>query len=364
MTKNKIYFFVSLIGILFINGCTVKVFDAGDFAIPANNNQNTIGTVIDSNPQSTNSQQNQQAQIQNVGAFFQAFAGVVQNIEANKKSRRGNSDNSITPQSQNTSYNNELETLLSSIQSVKPNKSKWLFVIGIEKYEFTDNISYASRSAEMFSKVAMKKLGVPKENSYVLINNDATQAKIKTAIQKLLNRVKNGDEIYFYYNGHGIPVAKENFEPYMLASDTEPDYIDNEKFFALNNIYGLLSNSKASKVVALVDSCFSGATDGKSVLKGVAATKMKPKLVNFDKEKMVVITAGKGYQYSNGYDKKGYRMFSYFTMKSILESDTQNINISDIYKQIKNETYDASLQEYGDLRAQEPQIEGNENLKL
>jgi hypothetical protein len=123
-----------------------------------------------------------------------------------------------------------------------------------------------------------------------------------------------------------------------------------------------LSGSKAGKVVAFVDSCFSGVTDGKAVLKGVAATKMTPKIINFDKDKMVVITAGKGHQYSNGYNKKGHRMFSYFAMKNILESNENTI--SKLFKNIKNETYEASVQEYGDGRTQEPTIEGNANLGL
>ncbi len=259
---------------------------------------------------------------------------------------------------------NELDRLLASTQAVPQDHKKWLFAIGIEKYDNTDAISYATRTAEMFAKISAKKLGIPEVNSYVLINEGATQAKVQTAFTKLLARVKAGDTIYFYYNGHGMPIASQNFEPYMLAKDSDPDYIGDQRFFALNNIYGILSSSKASKVVAFVDSCFSGATDGKSVLKGVAATKMKPKVVDFDKEKMVVLTAGKDYQYSNGYDKKGYRMFSYFAMKDLLTTNLQNKPIQELYKAVKNETYDASLQEYGDNRTQEPTISGNASLGL
>lgn len=259
---------------------------------------------------------------------------------------------------------NELDRLLSSASFVQVDPKKWLFAIGIEKYDNTDAISYATRTADMFNKIAQKRLGVPQENSYVLINEGATQAKIKTAFTKLLNRVKEGDTIYFYYNGHGVPIAAQDFQPYMLAKDSDPDYIGDERYFSLNNIYGQLSSSKAAKVVAFVDSCFSGVTDGKSVLKGVAATKMKPKNTDFDREKMVVITAGKDHQYSNGYDKKGYRMFSYFAMKDLLTNDLYGKTINDIYKNVKNQTYDASLEEYGDNRTQEPTISGNEAMRL
>jgi len=255
----------------------------------------------------------------------------------------------------------ELDNLLKKSKQVQISKKKWLFVVGIEKYEYTDNISYAKRSAEMFVKTMQKRVGVPKENSFVLINEKASQAEIKTNMKKLLRRVKKGDTIYFYYNGHGVPVPSLKNEPFMLASNTEPDFVADEKFFSLQNIYSKLSASKASKVIAVVDSCFSGVTDGKAVLKGVAATKMVAKSVKFDKEKMVVLTAGKKTQYSNGYDKKAYRLFSFYIMKNIIKGDK---DIRTLFKETKSETYDTSLEEYGDVRVQEPTIEGNYRLSL
>ena len=256
---------------------------------------------------------------------------------------------------------NELDELLENSQAVEQDKTKWLFVVGIEQYEYTDNISYAKRSAEMFVKTAQKRLGVPQENSYVMINNGATTTKIKTNMKKLLRRVQKGDSIYFYYNGHGVPVPSLKNEPFMLTADTEPDFIADEEFFSLKNIYAKLSNSKADKVVAVVDSCFSGVTDGKAVLKGVAATKMVAKSVSFNKEKMVVLSAGKVHQYSNGYDKKAYRLFSFYIMKNIINGDT---DIKTLFKNTKTQTYNTSMQEYGDSRTQEPTVDGNFRLSL
>jgi len=256
---------------------------------------------------------------------------------------------------------NVLERLLQKTKAVKQDSKKWLFVVGIEKYAYTDNISYARRTATMFKKVAKKKLGVMESHCYTMLDDGASQARIKTNLKKMLRHVKEGDTIYFYYNGHGVPIPSLHNEPFMLASDSEPDYIADEKFFALKNIYGTLSKSKATKIVAFVDSCFSGVTDGKAVLKGVAATKMVAKSVQFDKKKMVVLTAGKGNQYSNGYNKKGYRLFSFYVMQNILKGDKE---IKKLYRDTKSETYDTSLEEYGDVRTQTPQIEGNFRMKL
>ncbi len=254
-----------------------------------------------------------------------------------------------------------IDRLLAKTSQAKIDNKKWLFIVGIEQYEFTDNINYAKRSAKAFKKVMKKKLGIPEQNCFTMIDGGATQAKVKTNLKKMLRRVKQGDTIYFYYNGHGVPVPSLKYEPFMLTSDTEPDFVADEKFFSLKNIYGKLSSSKAKKVVAFVDSCFSGVTDGKAVLKGVAATKMKSRAVKFDKDKMVVLSAGKSHQYSNGYDKKGYRLFSFYIMQNILEGKT---DIRKLYKETKKETYNTSLEEYGDIRVQEPTVQGNFRLAL
>lgn len=280
------------------------------------------------------------------------------NFDSNLKIVSGNFNNLDSSKLKNFS---ELDNLLKKAKVVQKDKTKWLFVIGIEKYEYTDYISYAKRSAQMFVNVGEKVLGVPKENIFALIDDGATQAKIKANMKRLIRRVQPGDTIYFYYNGHGVPVPKLGNEPFILTSDTEPDFIADESFFSLKNIYNKLSDTKADKVIAFVDSCFSGVTDGKAVLKGVAATKMVAKTVKFDEDKMVVLTAGKGHQYSNGYDKKGHRLFSYYVLKNIIEGKS---DIKTLFKDTKKQTYDTSLIEYGDLRVQEPTIVGNFRLSL
>jgi len=180
-------------------------------------------------------------------------------------------------------------------------------------------------------------------------------------MKKMLRRVQPGDTIYFYYNGHGLPVPSQNNMPYILTHDTEPDFVQDYKFFSLQNIYTMLSNSKADKVVAIVDSCFSGITDGTAVLKGVAVTRVIAKNTTFNKNKMVVLSAGKSHQYSNAYNKKAHRLFSFYMMKNMLEGNT---DIRTLYKNTKVQTYETSLKEYGDLRTQEPTIEGNTRMTL
>lgn len=275
-----------------------------------------------------------------------------------------NNENFKKSYAQNTLYTQSVKKDSSLVEQLNQypqamlDKSKWLVVIGIEEYEYSDNIKYSKKSAELFTKTIQKVFGVPNENTLSLIDNDATMGKIKIKLKKLLRRVQSGDSIYFYYNGHGIPVVSEENEPYILPNDIEPDYIKDDSFFKLINIYKTLSDTKAYKVVAFIDSCFTGSTDGKSIVKGVAASRLVPKKVSFNENKMVVLTAGNDKQYSNMYIEKENRLFTYFVMKSLLDGrkDIRTL-YNEIYVKVKDESY-----KLGDNKLQEPTIEGNINL--
>jgi len=258
-------------------------------------------------------------------------------------------------------FKDDLPALLASSKSRSVDNRKWLVAIGAENYDNTDQVIYSARSAEMFEKVAAKTLGIPKSHIYASIGDKATAGAIKANLKRLVSNVKDGDTIYFYYSGHGIPIPEQDNEPYILPKDSVPDYIAEEKFFKLQNIYKMLSDSKAKSVVAFVDSCFSGATDGETIIKGVAASRLRAKEVTFDKSKMVVITAGTDKQFSNMYPDKGHRLFSYYVMKSMLSGrkDVKTL-YNEVYVQVKDTSFDLG----GDNRKQEPVMQGNSMLVL
>ena len=48
-------------------------------------------------------------------------------------------------------------------------------------------------------------------------------------------------------------------------------------------------------------------------------------------------------------------------MKNIIEGDKE---IKTLFRDVKSQTYDTSLEEYGDIRVQEPTIDGNFRMGL
>jgi len=253
----------------------------------------------------------------------------------------------------------DIPKLLKQAKSHKIDNHKWLFIIGIENYEYTGSVKYSENSAKEFKAVMKKRLGIPEKNIRTLINKGATSSKIDYRLNDMLRRVKKGDTIYFFYSGHGIPAPSQNNTPYMLAQDMNPAYL-NDKRFKLQTIYKELSKSKASKVIAFIDSCFSGGTDNQSLIKGVAATRVKPKKTTFNKNKMLVISAGSGTQYSNKYDEKTNRLFSYYVMRGLIKNNT---DIQRLYNYVKSNVQEKSY-EMGPSYEQVPVYDGNIKLKL
>jgi len=257
-------------------------------------------------------------------------------------------------------FNDDIPSLLAKSKAEKISEHKWLIVIGIENYQFTDDVLYAKRSAELFVKVTQKKLGIKPRNSLVLINQQASSGAIKDHLKLFLANIPKDDQLYFYYSGHGIPDPSNNNEPYILPIDKIPGYVTSDKSLQLTNIYNQLTQSKAKSIVAWIDSCFSGSTDGKSVLKGVASARLVPKQVDFNQRKMAVLTAGRKNQFSNMYQERGNRLFSYYIMKALLE-DRKNINT--LFQSVAVNVKDQS-KKIGLLYIQEPTLIGNKVINL
>ncbi len=252
----------------------------------------------------------------------------------------------------------ELDNMLKGSRRAAIDDKKWLFVIGIENYEFTDCVTYAKRSAVLFAKSVQKKLGVSEQQSFIMTNDEATQSKIKNQLNEMLKKVRRGDTIYFYYNGHGMLAPDLDNEPFLLASDSIPKEVTKDSFFSVKNIYSRLSYSKATKIVTFIDSGFSCMSDPQFNSEKDGEVKIP---VRFNQNKMVVLSATNGKGKANSYDIKAHRLFSYYVIKDIIGGKK---HIKSFFRSIQDQVYDNSSEELGEEKAQEPSIRGNMRLTL
>lgn len=139
----------------------------------------------------------------------------------------------------------------------------YLVAIGVGKYRDVPGIEGAADDAKRFAAMAERSLGVKSDNVMVLTDDRATASDFKRAMKWLQTNVPEDGKIYFYFSGHGSPDPGSK-SAYLVPYDGDPAFLTTTSF-ALDSVMDELHKSKAASVVAVLDSCFSGA-GGRSVL--------------------------------------------------------------------------------------------------
>ncbi|WDE96643.1 caspase family protein [Lentisphaera profundi] len=85
-------------------------------------------------------------------------------------------------------------------------------------------------------------------NFEIVLRTDATSSDVKSAIREFANKLNEGDEVLFYYSGHGIQYKDNNcLAPInaLSASDLIP----------VNNILSVMEQKKTRVNIIIVDAC-------------------------------------------------------------------------------------------------------------
>jgi hypothetical protein len=144
-----------------------------------------------------------------------------------------------------------------------PQPASYALVVGIERYRDVPSPTGARADSQTFRRLARQTLGIPEANVREAIDDRATRGDIEKHIEWLAANVQPGGRIYFYFSGHGAPDASVG-TPYLLPYDGDPKFLARTAL-PLASVLKSLGETKARDVLAIVDTCFSGA-GGRSVL--------------------------------------------------------------------------------------------------
>lgn len=188
-------------------------------------------------------------------------------------------------------------------------------VIGIQNYrQLLPQAEFADADARLVARYLTGALGFEDANVAVLTNEAATKSDFEKYLDGWLpNRVREGDEVFLYFSGHGAPNPASG-DAYLVPYDGDPTYLD-QTAYPLKKLYSRLGSLPTKSITVVMDSCFSGA-GGRSVL----ANGARP-LVNLKAEGLAdgvrVLAASKNEQISHGYQDQGHGLFTYFLLKEI-----------------------------------------------
>ena len=171
-------------------------------------------------------------------------------------------------------------------------------IIGID-YRNRDDISHLKYPSEDAKKIYdiftdPKYGGIPKENTTLLLNENATRVRMLSALRS----IKNIDGyIYVYYSGHGAPKMKEDkaVDAYLIPSDVsikDPEIMEDTSI-TISYLQDIIKQSKAKGVMVALDACFSGGGEKSITVKGgkPLVGMFAPKLIEQTGTERVIITS-------------------------------------------------------------------------
>jgi hypothetical protein len=239
-----------------------------------------------------------------------------------------NTNNSIsTPPPSNKETNLETVTI-SDVDDKIPvtsniKENTFALIVGNEDYssfqknlETEVNVAYAMKDAKSFKEYCTKTMGIPEENTVMLIN--ARIVEFYREISKLNLYAKNSKgnaEIIFYYAGHGLP-DETTKEPYLIPVDVSSS--DLRFAIKLTDLYAELTEFPCKRVTVFLDACFSGGARNQGLV-SARGIKIKP-IEEPLNGNLVVFAASSGAQSSLPYKEKYHGMFTYFLLKKMQES--------------------------------------------
>ncbi|MBT3359148.1 MAG: hypothetical protein HN403_05925 [Rhodospirillales bacterium] len=158
-------------------------------------------------------------------------------------------------------------------------------IIGIADYakmgRDIPNVPPAHADAESFKRYALAALGIRRGN--IIDLRDATGAQIervfgseRTHKGQLFDWVRPGDSrVWVYYAGHGAPAGKEG-TAFLVPADADAARIEINGY-PLDTLYANLSRIPAKSVTVILEACFSGASQGGTVISRASGIFVRPK---------------------------------------------------------------------------------------
>jgi tetratricopeptide (TPR) repeat protein len=170
--------------------------------------------------------------------------------------------------------------------------NSWAVIIGIDTYQKAPRLNYATADAKAVAAL-LPSLGFPNGNIQLLLDANATKARIEAAFYQRLNGIGPNDRLFVYFSGHGkTQPTRTGEEGYILPVDADPDNLPLTAI-AMDDIQRIAKRLPAKHYLFVMDACFSGfaltraATDKDMPSQDVAAWIREPVV-------QVITAGGKG----------------------------------------------------------------------
>ena len=234
---------------------------------------------------------------------------------------------------------------------LEPRENDYAVIVGIEKYRGEIPQSDFSAEDAKLMRDYLIALGFRPVNIKLMINEFATRDDIAAAVESWLpRRVKPESTVFFYYSGHGATDVTDPSKPraFLVPYNGDPNDLAYSGY-SIDTLKDKLSKLKASQVIVMLDSCFSGMAGKGKPSHTLIAEGARPLISQFTQvsqvaANMAMLTATKSNQISTSDPEKGHGVMTYYFLKALRDGKT---SLAEIYKAIKPSVQDEAMKIQG-----------------
>jgi predicted small secreted protein len=166
----------------------------------------------------------------------------------------------------------------------------------------------------------------------VTLKLDLNEKEMKSALRTFASQVQGGDEVMFFFAGHGVQLGAANFLlPTDIVGDSEAQVRD--EAIQLQRVLDDMSEKKAKFTLAMIDACRDNPfkTTGRSIGgRGLAPTTAAT-------GQMVIFSAGTGQQALDRLGATDKNKNGLFTRVFVQEMQKPNVSIDRVVKNVRNQ---------------------------
>jgi hypothetical protein len=161
---------------------------------------------------------------------------------------------------------------------------------------------------------------------------DLNEKEMKSALRTFASQVQGGDEVLFFFAGHGVQLGSTNYLlPTDIVGDSEAQVRD--EAIQLQRVLDDMNERKAKFTLAMIDACRDNpfktagrAIGGRGLAPTTAAT-----------GQMVIFSAGTGQQALDRLNSSDKNKNGLFTRVFVQEMQKPNVSIDRVVKNVRNQ---------------------------
>jgi hypothetical protein len=227
------------------------------------------------------------------------------------------------------------------------------------------SVEYGVRDAEAVKLLAMKTLGVEKEN--VIFLADATIGDMKAVFGdkgnekgKLWSLIEEGrSDLYVFYSGHGFTGGKDNNETLLLPVDVDTDRA-NLTAYSLDVLLENLGKLQTKSTTVFLDACFSGQAADAKFSSLIKASPIFAKALPADPAKINLFAAAQPTQLALWDKEAGHGIFTNYVLAGLSggadEDKNNEVTAKELEEYLRRSVRRAARRTYS--KDQEPSFTG------